>query len=268
MVDLHDLTFDNATYKVFFFDVEGAVKAIKQEIDEEERTETQRQRDLAARQQTYEQRQQAYEEQLEEGVSLARLSVHQTLNEIDAYPERRSPLLREFAVFSHETERNLFDLFGQEQGYQLTDLDKSFLRLAFEQERANRSHLERNDLLTCLCLVTCLTKLKTSQKAHRLKKVQGPVLALLSIKLNCVVGQKFSKLIQVAHTVFPGKETYSHLFLQALEHWPNTALIQQDAHSGGKLAKKIAAFKQKNIQPDHSYDDVFKILFPELFDLK
>ncbi|KAB7725858.1 hypothetical protein F5984_25560 [Rudanella paleaurantiibacter] len=268
MVDLHDLTFDNATYKVFFFDVEGAVKAIKQEIDEEERTETQRQRDLAARQQTYEQRQQAYEEQLEEGFSLARLSVHQTLNEIDAYPERRSPLLREFAVFSHETERNLFDLFGQEQGYQLTDLDKSFLRLAFEQERANRSHLERNDLLTCLCLVTCLTKLKTSQKAHRLKKVQGPVLALLSIKLNCVVGQKFSKLIQVAHTVFPGKETYSHLFLQALEHWPNTALIQQDAHSGGKLAKKIAAFKQKNIQPDHSYDDVFKILFPELFDLK
>lgn len=86
---------------MFFFDVEGAVKAIKQEIDEEERTETQRQRDLAARQQTYEQRQQAYEEQLEEGVSLARLSVHQTLNEIDAYPERRSPLLREFAVFSH-----------------------------------------------------------------------------------------------------------------------------------------------------------------------
>lgn len=90
-------------------------------------------------------------------------------------------------------------------------------------------------------------------------------MAVLSIKLNCVVGQKFTKLVQVAHTVFPGKESFAHLFLLALEFYPNSELNEQDAQSGGKLAKKIAAFQQKNVEPDQSYDDVFRLLFPELF---
>ena len=265
LVGLHDLTFDATSYKVFFFDVEGATNSIKQEIDEEKQAEWQRQRDIEQQQQVYEQRRQAYEEQLEEGFSRARSSVHQTFNEIHAFPERRSHLLHEFAAFSENTERNLFDLFGQQQGYQPTDLDKAFLKSAFERERADRSHLERNDLLTCLCLATCLMKLKSSQKAYRLKKVHGPVLSILSVKLNCVVGQKFTKLIQVAHTVFPGKESFAHLFLRALERYPNPALSEQDAQSGGKLTRKIANFQQKNIPPDQSYDDVYRLLFPELY---
>lgn len=262
LVGLHDLTFDSTRYKAFFFDVEGAILSIKQEIDEEERAERQRQYDIEQRQQVNEQRRQAYEEQLEEGFSRARSSVQQAFNEINASPQRRSQLLGEFAAFSDDTERNLFDLFGQGQGYQPTDLDKAFLKVAFERERTNRSHLERNDLLTCLCLVTCLIKLRSPQKAHRLKKVHGPVLAILSVKLNCVLGQKFTKLIQVAHTAFPGN--YSHLFISALEKYSNHNLYQQDARSGGKFAKKITAFQQKNLLPDHSYDDVFSILFPEL----
>ncbi|WP_077923862.1 DUF6035 family protein [Spirosoma sp. 209] len=264
-VGLHDLTFDDKTYKVFLFDVEGATKSIKQEIDDEERAEWVRQREIEQRQQVYEQRRQAYQEELEEGFSHARSSVLQTLNEVQAYPERRSPLLRAFADFASDTESKLFDLFGHVQGYQPTDLDKVFLKTAYKRECANRSHLERNDLLTCLCLATCLMKLKSTQKAHRLKKVHGPVMAVLSVKLNCVVGQKFTKLVQVAHTVFPGKESFAHLFLLALEFYPNSELNEQDAQSGGKLAKKIAAFQQKNVEPDQSYDDVFRLLFPELF---
>lgn len=263
LVRLHDLTFDSTRYKAFFFDVEGAIISIKQEIGEEERTELQRQHDIEHRQQVYEQRRQAYEEKLEIGFSRARSSIQQTLNEVNAFPERRSPLLREFAAFSDATERNLFDLFGQEQGYQPTDLDKAFLKVAFDRERTNRSHLERNDLLTCLCLVTCLIKLKSPQKAYRLKKVNGPVLAILSVKLNCVVGQKFTKLIQVAHTAFPGN--HSHLFFRALDKYSDHNLYQEDARSGGKLARKITAVQQKNLLPDHSYDDVFRVLFPELF---
>lgn len=263
LVGLHDLTFDDKTYKVFLFDVEGATKSIKQEIDDEERAEWVRQREIEQRQQVHEQRRQAYQEELEEGFSRARSSVLQTLNEVQAYPERRSPLLNEFAAFSENTYNHLFELFWQEQGYQTTEQDRAFLKIAFEQERTKRSHLERNDLLTCLCLATCLVKLKSPQKARRLKKVYGAVFAILSFKLNCVVGQKFTKLIQVAHTAFPGN--YSHLFFSALKKYPNADFDRQDVQSGGKLAKKITIFLEKNVPPDHSYDDVFRLLFPELF---
>jgi hypothetical protein len=108
-----------------------------------------------------------------------------------------------------------------------------------------------------------LVKLKSPQKAHRLKKVYGTVFALLSFKLNCVVGQKFTKLIQVAHTAFFGN--YSYLFFRLLEKYPNAEFDRQDIQSGGKLAKKITVFLEKNVPPDHSYDDVFRELFPELF---
>ncbi|KAB7726483.1 hypothetical protein F5984_24510 [Rudanella paleaurantiibacter] len=263
LVGLHDLTFDDKTYKVFLFDVEGATNLIKQEIEDEERAEWVRQHEIEQRQQVYEQRRQAYQEELEEGFSRARSSILQILNEIHAYPERRSPLLNEFAAFSENTYNHLFELFWQEQGYQTTEQDRAFLKTAFEQERTKRSHLERNDLLTCLCLATCLVKLKSPQKAHRLKKVYGTVFALLSFKLNCVVGQKFTKLIQVAHTAFFGN--YSYLFFRVLEKYPNAEFDRQDIQSGGKLAKKITVFLEKNVPPDHSYDDVFRQLFPELF---
>ncbi|RIV17427.1 hypothetical protein DYU11_31730 [Fibrisoma montanum] len=264
-VGLHDLTFDDKNYKVFLFDVEGATNSIRQEIDDEQRAEWERQREIEQRQQVFEQRRQAYEEELEVGLSRARSSVHQTLSEVHAYPERRSPLLNEFAAFSLDTYGNLFTLFGQDQGYQPTEEDKSFLRITFERERLNRSHLDRTDLLTCLCLVTCLIKVKSPQKAHRLKKVYGTVFVLLSVKLDCVVGQSFQKVVQVAHTVFPGKESFAHLFLKAIERYPSPNLQKQDDRSGGKLAKKIEAFRQKNVEPDQSYDDVFRLLFPELF---
>ena len=253
LVGLHDLTFDDKTYKVFLFDVVAATNSIKQEIDDEERAEWLRQYDI-------EQRRQAYQEQLEEGFSRARSSVHQVMKNIHVFHDQRSPLLNEFAAFSENTYNHLFELFWQEQGYQTTEHDRTFLKTAFEQER---SHLERNDLLTCLCLATCLAKLKSPQKAHRLKKVYGAVCAILSFKLNCVVGQKFTKLIQVAHTALPGN--YSHLFFRALEKYPNADFDRQDIQSGGKLTKKITVFLEKNVPPDHSYDDVFRLLFPELF---
>ena len=265
LVGLHDLTFDTNTYKVFFFDVEGTTDAIKREIDEEERKQWQRQQTIEQQQQEYEQRRQAYDEQFQEGFSRARLLVRQVLHEVTSYPGNISPLLNEFATFSDNTNDNLFELFGQDQGYQPTDQDKVFLKTAFERERANRSHLERNDLLTCLCLATCLVKLKSPQKTHRFKKVYGSALILLSLKLNCVVGQKFTKLVQVAHTVFPGKEGFAHYFLCALERYPASDIHQQDSQSGGKLAKKITVFRQRNVQPDQSYNDVFRLLFPELF---
>lgn len=265
LVGLHDLTFDEKNYKVFFFDVEGATNSIKKEIEDQERAEWARQLELDQREQVYEQRRQAYEDVLEQGFSRARSTVYQSLNEVQAYPERRTPLLQTFADFAVDTESRLFDLFGQTEGYQPTDLDKAFLNAAFKRERKNRSHLERNDLLTCLCLATCLMKLNTPQKAHKLKKVHGPVMAILSVKLNCVVGQKFTKLVQVAHTVFPGKESFAHLFVRALEVYPNSALNEQDVQSGGKLAKKITAFQQKSPEPDNTYNDVFKALFSDLF---
>ncbi|GAB3511171.1 DUF6035 family protein [Spirosoma knui] len=264
-VGLHDLTFDEATYKVFFFDVDGATKAIRQEIAEEKRKQWLKELEQQEREQEYEQRRQAYELQFEEGFSHARASIRQILNDIQSDSKNPSPLIREFTIFTENTYSNLLDLFGQNSGYKLNEQDRLFLKLAFERERANRSHLERNDLLTCLCLATCLVKLKTPQKAHRFKKVYGPAFTILSVKLDCVVGQKYSKLVQVAHSVFPGKEGYAHLFLSALERYPNSELNKQDAQSGGKLAKKIDNFYHKNIQPDHTYDDVFGILFPELF---
>lgn len=264
-VGLHDLTFDDTTYKVFFFDVDGATKAIQQEIDDERRKQWLKELEQQEREQEYEQRRRASEREFEEGYSRARTAIRQVLTEIRSYPENYSPLISEFAAFAQNTHSNLFDLFGQDQGYQPTEQDRLFLKIAFERERANRSHLERNDLLTCLCLTTCLVKLKSPQKAHRFKKVYGTILTILSVKLNCVVGQKFTKIVQVAHSVFPGKEGYAHLFILALEHYPNTELNKQDAQSGGKLAKKIEDFYQKNVQPDHTYNDVFYILFPELF---
>ncbi|PHK31253.1 hypothetical protein VF13_39310 [Nostoc linckia z16] len=88
---------------------------------------------------------------------------------------------------------------------------------------------------------------------------------LLSVKLDCVIGQSFQKVVQVAHTVFPGKESFAHLFIKAIERYPSPNLQKQDERSGGKLAKKIEAFQQKNVEPDQSYDDVFRLLFPELF---
>lgn len=262
-IGLHDLTFDEETCKVFYFDVGGAADVIQREIDEEDQKQRERQCAIEQRQQENEHRRQIYEEQLEEGFAQARSSIRQALNEVRSYPEARSPLLREFASFSENTYNRLFELFWQEQGYQTTEHDRAFLKTAFEQERIKRSHLERNDLLTCLCLATCLVKLKSPQKARRLKKVYGAVFAILSFKLNCVVGQKFTKLIQVAHTAFPGN--YSHLFFSALKKHPNTDFDRQDVQSGGKLAKKITVFLGKNVPPDHSYDDVFKVLFPELF---
>lgn len=229
MVGLHDLTFDE-NHKVFFFDVAGVVDTLKQDIEQEERHQWQKQKEVEEHQHKNEQLRQAYEERIEEGFNLARTSVRHILNKVRSYPQDHSPLLREFATFSQNTYNRLFELFGQEQGYQATDHDRAFLKTAFDQERAKRSHLERNDLLTCLCLATCLVKLKTPQRAYRLKKVYGCVFAILSIKLNCVVGQKFTKLIQVAHTAFPG--TYSHLFFNALEQYPNLDLHQQEAQSG------------------------------------
>ena len=137
-VGLHDLTFDDKNYKVFLFDVEGATNSIRQEIDDEERAEWERQREIEQRQQVYEQRRQVYQEELEVGFSRARSSVHQTFSEVHAYPERRSPLLNEFAEFSENTYNHLFELFWQEQGYQTTEHDRAFLKTAFEQERTKR----------------------------------------------------------------------------------------------------------------------------------
>ncbi|MEZ0542660.1 DUF6035 family protein [Fibrella arboris] len=263
LVSLHDLTFEEDTFKAFFFNVAGAANSISQEIEDEDRKKWHQQRELERRQEEYEQRQQVYEARLEEGFSAARSAVRQVLNEVHSYPEKRSPLLSEFAVFSKNTYSHLFDLFGQQQGYQPTDQEKAFLKILFERERASRSHLERSDLLTCLCLTTCLAKLRTPQKTYRLKKVYGAVFAILSLKLNCVVGQKFTKLIQVAHTAVTGD--YAHLFIKALEKYYNSECNQQDVQSGGKLANKIAAFQQRNSQPDHSYNDIFRLLFPDLF---
>ncbi len=268
MVGLHELTFDEQTYKTFFFDVEGAVATIEQEIEDKILMRRQQQIQVKEQRQLVENWHQVADKNERMGYDRARSLVHQVLTKIDSKPGSRSPLLQEFGIFSRDTHDRLFELFGREGGYKPSDQDRAFLNTAYELERAERSHLERTDLLTCLCLATCLIKVEKPHKAYRLKKVHAMVYVLLSVQLDCVIGQKYTKLVQVAHGVFPGKEDYAHLFLTLLAQFPASGIHKQDALSGGKLEKKIASFRSKDPKPDVSYDDVFRLIFPKLFEKK
>ena len=297
-INLSELTFDEASYKVYYFDVDKAENEVKLEIDKkilerkeaerllneerekirlqeiEKRKETQRlieieQEELRLqeieREKQYEKnkagRQKAIdEEQLDYENKNALFFERLKRNYTNL-----SPLQIIFNSGINEIHTKIDELFRN--GYNPTKGDLSFLKIEYQIELNNYKTSFRNSILYFLSLAIIHTKLKRNPDyLKHLPRIERVLIAVLSIKEKKVIGYSFKTLVEIPNHFYNprGKIEFAHIILEAIKTYYGLDNFLRIEDKKGILKRKLEEYNIANPIKELSYNQIISSVFKDL----
>lgn len=258
-VSLDQLFFENESYKVYYFDYNKKYKELEAEILEieyQEKLEKETKEKLEREKLEFKNRE--WNLKRYNGFEKAKVLIRKTIQEMKINGNL-TQLLNLFYNFSDNTFYQISVLFTERKFYNISKEEVIFLNKIYKSETEDRTHLEREDLLTSTCWAICMIKLNTLEKRKRARRIQTSLFKIISISIGYVIGHAYSTLLQVAHTVKFQNNTYAHIFIKTLMI-KQPKLLEEDIKAGSKLIKKIDKFNNEVLQHDNSCNDLFTIL--------
>lgn len=96
-----------------------------------------------------------------------------------------------------------------------------------------------------------------------LPQIEHELFAILSLKMNKVIGSRFKNLKEVVNNMFQHHSGHGAIFLHAMDKYNQIdKLTSEDAK--GTIDKKISAFVASKPKQVTQFDGIFSALFPEL----
>ncbi|TDE29309.1 hypothetical protein E0I61_09095 [Flavobacterium ranwuense] len=275
-INLNELTFDEASYKVYYFDVDKAENKVKLEIDKKilERKEAERlineeQKKIRLqeieRQKQHEknktERQKAIdEEQLDYENKNALFFERLKLNHSNL-----SPLQIIFKSELNEIHTKIDELFRN--SYTPTKKDLNFLISEYKIELDNYKTSYRNSILYFLSLAVIYTKLKDNLDCLKhLSKIERVLIAVLSIKEKKVIGYSFKTLVEIPNFYFnpKGKIGFAHIILEAINTYYGLDNFLRIEDKKGNFKRKLEEYNITNPIKEVSYNPIISSIFKDL----
>jgi hypothetical protein len=122
-----------------------------------------------------------------------------------------------------------------------------------EYEILSKTELERT------ILMKYIWQLKKREGIQKLNVLRPVIFSLLSFKLNRILGSNFINLLQVAHNAMDNRKDFSYLVLKIIRKYNFEEIWNNE-----KFQKKVKMHLQSNIAENHSYDDIFQIIMPDV----
>jgi len=297
-INVSELTFDEASYKVYYFDVDKAENEVKLEIDKKilERKEAERllneERDKI-RLQEIEKRKEAQRliEIEQEELRLQEIEREKQYEKNKAgrqkaiddeqldYEDKNalffgrlnrdytnlSPLQIIFNSGINEIHTKIDELF--KNGYNPTKGDLSFLKIEYQIELNNYKTSFRNSILYFLSLAIIHTKLKSNPDyLKHLPRIERVLIAVLSIKEKKVIGYSFKTLVEIPNHFYNprGKIEFAHIILQAIKTYYGLDDFLRNEDKKGILKRKLEEYNIANPIKELSYNQIISSVFKDL----
>jgi hypothetical protein len=291
-VSFNQLTFDKVNYKIFYFDVELEENRITIELDKilnEEKIQRKNQEDEQMKIDN-----EIIKKQLEKNIEKEKERIKLKKEEIDFRNKQKLysiekqlvideknilfieinkdfyiRLTQNYGIYSNfknvflkplnELPNELYSLFAN--GYELSESDKTFLKIEFKIELNKISNLREMEILYFLSLSTFYIKLKDPKYMFLVPKIERILCSILSFKTKKIIGYSFDNLIQVAHHTFTHKE-FIQIFLNSIEAYYGLAkFLKEDKNQ--KFKNKLIEYTNSKPEQDTQYDEMIKLIFPE-----
>lgn len=235
-ISLNDLTFNNNTVKTYFYDVENEVKKLENELSEKNILNS------------------------KETELLSILNTDYT--EYLSQKKRDNPYL--FVPDSNNYKLDkLVELFKKR--YKLRDIDKQYIKMKYKLI-ASKLNINEDDSDMLIIWTVFLAKMENEQQIETLRGrlVASTAFHLLSLKLGKVISYNFDNLISQLHLAVEHRKQHLELLLKAIKHYKREKMINE-LDIKGKFNAKINKYLQNMPEQDDKNNDIFKLLFKELF---
>lgn len=297
-INLSELTFDEASYKVYYFDVDKAENEVKLEIDkkisdrkEEERLLNEKREKI--RLQEIEKRKEAQslieieqeefrlqeierEKQHEKNKAGRQKAIDEEQldyeNKNALFFERLkrdytnlSPLQIIFNSGINEIHTKIDELFRN--GYNPTKGDLTFLKIEYQIELSNYKTSFRNSILYFLSLTIIHTKLKNNPDyLKHLSRIERVLIAILSIKEKKVIGYSFKTLVEIPNHFYNprGKIEFAHIILEAIKTYYGLDDFLRIEDKKGNFKRKLEEYNIANPVKELSYNQIISSVFKDL----
>jgi hypothetical protein len=212
-VKLSNLTFDESSYKIYYFDVEGEKIKLEKRLEEEN----------------------------EQKLQLQRFQSSYLMNLIE--------------------KGNLLELIPRFNYHKVTKEEQSFLGDIYKKEIADLTQIDSGSKHFLIIWTLLLTKFDSKiameelMKNYSLRKAIG---AILSLKLNKIIGYRFQKQIEIAHQFLNQHKQYAHYYNKAIKVYGNLGVDKT-----GKLKSKIQRIFESN-EEQIKDNSIIETLFPKL----
>lgn len=298
-INLSELTFDEASYKVYYFDVDKAENEVNLEIDKKisEKKEAERllneerekirlqeiekrkeaQRLIEIEQEEFHLQEIEREKQYEKNKAGRQKAIddeqldYENKNALFFERLKRdytnlSPLQIIFNSGINEIHTKIDELF--KNGYNPTKGDLSFLKIEYQIELSNYKTSFRNSILYFLSLAIIHTKLKSNPDyLKHFPRIERVLVAILSIKEKKVIGYSYS-LIQLANHFFNPKNeknySFSHIILEAIKTYYGLDAFLRIEDKKGILKRKLEEYNIANPIKEISYNQIISSVFKDL----
>lgn len=297
-INLSELTFDEASYKVYYFDVYKAENEVKLEIDKKvlERKEAERllneerekirlreiekrkeaQRLIEIEQEELRLQEIERETQYEKNKAGRQKAIddeqldYENKNALFFERLKRdytnlSPLQIIFNSGINEIHTKIDELF--KNGYNPTKGDVSFLKFEYQIELSNYKTSFRNSILYFLSLAIIHTKLKCNPDyLKHLPRIERVLIAVLSIKEKKVIGYSFKTLVEIPNHFYNprGKIEFAHIILEAIKTYYGLDDFLRIEDKKGILKRKLEDYNIANPIKELSYNQIISSVFKDL----
>ena len=297
-INLSELTFDEASYKVYYFDVDKAENEVKLEIDKKilERKEAERllneerekirlqeiekrketQRLIEIEQEEFRLQEIEREKQHEKNKAGRQKAIDEEQldyeNKNALFFERLkrdytnlSPLQIIFNSGINEIHTKIDELFRN--GYNPTKGDLTFLKIEYQIELSNYKTSFRNSILYFLSLTIIHTKLKNNPDyLKHLSRIERVLIAILSIKEKKVIGYSFKTLVEIPNHFYNprGKIEFAHIILEAIKTYYGLDDFLRIEDKKGNFKRKLEEYNIANPVKELSYNQIISSVFKDL----
>ena len=176
--------------------------------------------------------------------------------------------LFEFNLFKeifYGNEGSIVEMFLK--GYQITTTEKDKLKSLYDKEIKNIQLVGNRNWKFNIVWVMILMKFKNTKQIIRIQErfnrdLAPVIFAILSLKLDKIIGYEFKNQIQVAHRILDGRKAYTEIYLKALKLYKPNFLETDD--KTGKLRILINKYYIEKPLQNHENNDILNIMFPEI----
>ncbi|GGH61939.1 hypothetical protein HNQ91_001167 [Filimonas zeae] len=146
------------------------------------------------------------------------------------------------------------------RSYRLTEIDTKFLKEEFAIGIVAPADSPAFEVAYRIAYYLFLYKADLEDMPYGLRRILN---ALLSLKINRVIGFGYKTILVMAHKIFESDKQYGRLFIHAMHHYRRyESLLEED--KWGKLITKIRKLEKDSEKPDWKELTLLFRIFPEL----
>ena len=296
-VNFTQLTFDEVTFKVFYFDVSkeeetlnNEILATQKEIREKELADQQKIKENTLKLQKGREKKIEYDHEdyshayYEDEIRLPELTTSQKLirdRNIVFDENNRSFLVQirneffatDFQKLFMRQQSEIYDKIFEffKNSYEFTTQDKKFIKNVFDVSILNNEKLNDNTLAYYVSVGVFLNRISKDKSLYSLYngKVEQLLFAILSIKMKRVIGNNFSSLIQFVNyytNLKNDKVVFFDVIVKAIEFCYVGGIDEfcKIEDKKGLLKPKILNTNNWKPQQDTKYNKIVSIVFTEI----